>query len=35
VGLNPSGDFRGSRDYRCRLAEVLTARAVAAVGGIA
>jgi putative selenate reductase FAD-binding subunit len=33
VGLNPSGDFRGSRDYRCRLAEVLTARAVAAVGG--
>ena len=35
VGLDPSGDFRGSRDYRCRLAEVLTARAVAAVGGIA
>lgn len=35
MGLNPSGDFRGSRDYRCRLAEILTARAVADVGGIA
>ena len=34
TGLEPISDFRGSADYRKTLAEVLTKRAVNAVGGV-
>lgn len=32
AGLDPAGDFRGSRQYRLHLARTLTARALAALG---
>lgn len=34
AGLAPTGDFRGSADYRLRLAEVLSARAVTGSGEV-